>query len=64
MEKNNLKLYAFYNHNFYRLKERFLKTFKDDYEINCIYNDISTDKKEVGGGINYGISRQSSLLIK
>jgi len=35
-----IKLYTFYNRDFTRLKERFLGTIKDDYEVICRQEDL------------------------
>ena len=40
-----MKLYTFYNKRFEKLKERFLATIKDDYEIKCVYLDFDSPGK-------------------
>lgn len=50
-QKNKrVKLYAFYNSDFKKLKERFSRTLKDDYEVICEQQDLRVDEKVWCGG--------------
>jgi len=45
-----IKLYTFHNDDFKKLKERFLSTLKDDYEVICKQQDLRVGDKVWCGG--------------
>jgi len=47
--ERNLKLYTFYNQQFSLLKERFLKTLQDAYEVVCVSHEFDPKQALFGG---------------
>ncbi|MFA7001078.1 MAG: putative nucleotide-diphospho-sugar transferase [Candidatus Omnitrophota bacterium] len=44
-----VKLFSFYDGSFEKLKDRFVETIKDDYEVNINYNKTFSNKTWCGG---------------
>lgn len=52
-----IKLYTFYNSHFNVLKDRFLRTIKDDYDVQCILCDFAANKEPISQAKEMFISR-------
>lgn len=52
-----IALYTFYNEDFMQLKDRFLSTLQDDYEIHCIRSDFDTGGKPIDKAVDMFIAR-------
>lgn len=57
MTDAKIPLYTFYNAAFERLKDRFLATIKDDYDIHCIRCDFDTGGQPIDKAVDMFIAR-------
>lgn len=56
-----IQLFTFYNSHFNVLKDRFLETLQDTYEVTCVLGDFEANKQPVSHAVDMFIARSNMM---
>lgn len=59
--QEKIKLFTFYNSHFNILKDRFLRTLQDDYEVHCVLGDFEANHQPISHAVDMFIARSNMI---
>lgn len=59
--QEKIKLFTFYNSHFNILKDRFLSTLQDDYEVHCVLGDFEANHQPISHAVDMFIARSNMI---